>query len=98
VDVNQNHDGHQQVVVNWLRVGIYPWYTFDHTFMNVFLEGMSAHVYTYVIEQYLLCTKVTTGEELLLVLLYDTGNWLGGKIKKNNSNTGKVTHTFNTTC
>ena len=73
MDVNQNHDGHQQVVVNWLRVGIYPWYTFDHTFMNVFLEGMSAHVYTYVIEQYLLCTKVTTGEELLLVLLYDTG-------------------------
>ena len=70
MDVNQNHDGHQQVVVNWLRVGIYPWYTFDHTFMNVFLEGMSAHVYTYVIEQYLLCTKVTTGEELLLVL-YD---------------------------
>jgi hypothetical protein len=48
VDVNQNHDGHQQVVVNWLRVGIYPWYTFDHTFMNVFLEGMCAHVCTHM--------------------------------------------------
>ena len=47
MDVNQNHDGHQQVVVNWLRVGIYPWYTFDHTFMNVSLKvcvHMCAHI------------------------------------------------------